>query len=292
MYLGKSMKPLNNVEKTVIEVQGFRFSALAAGPVDGDLVLFLHGFPEFANAWLDVMRPIAEAGFRAVAVDQRGYSSEARPQEVKDYMIEHLISDVQGFVNALGRRRYHLVGHDWGALLAWELAARHPDRVLSLSALSTPHPDAFFNAIEADEDQKQRSRYIALFRMPGGVAENLFQADDYQRLRGVYQGKLSDSAISENIRRLAEPGALTSVLNWYRALNPDVRIGKTSVPALYIWGSQDLALGETAAIDTASYMSGPYHFEKLEGRSHWLLEEVPDRVSELVLEHIRANVVR
>ena len=194
------MKPLNSVEKTVIEVQGYRFSALAAGPIDGNLVLFLHGFPEFANAWLDVMRPIAEAGFRAVAVDQRGYSSEARPQEVKDYMIEHLISDVQGFVNALGRRRYHLVGHDWGALLAWELAARHPDRVLSLSALSTPHPDAFFNAIEADEDQKQRSRYIALFRMPGGVAANLFQADDYQRLRGVYQG---NSAISKNIRRLA-----------------------------------------------------------------------------------------
>jgi pimeloyl-ACP methyl ester carboxylesterase len=95
MHLGKSMKPLSNVEKTVIEVQGFRFSVLSAGPVNGDLVLFLHGFPEFANAWLDVMRPISEAGFRAVAVDQRGYSSEARPQEVKDYTIEHLLSDAE-----------------------------------------------------------------------------------------------------------------------------------------------------------------------------------------------------
>lgn len=115
------MKPHNNIEKILIEVQGFRFSALADGPVDGDLVLLLHGFPEFADAWLDVMRPIAEAGFRAVAVDQRGYSSEARPQEVKDYAIERLISDVRGFVGAPGRRRSHLVGHDWGALLAWEL---------------------------------------------------------------------------------------------------------------------------------------------------------------------------
>jgi pimeloyl-ACP methyl ester carboxylesterase len=249
-------EPLNKIEKILIEV--FRFSALADGPVDGDLVLLLHGFPEFADAWLDVMRPIAEAGFRALAVDQRGYSSEARPQEVKDYAIEHLISDVLGFVGALGRRRSHLVGHDWGALLAWELAAKHPDLVLSLSALSTPHPDAFFNAIENDEDQKQRSRYIALFRMPDGVAENLFQADDYQRLRNVYQGKLSESAINKNLRRLAEPGALTSALNWYRALNREVRIGRISVPTLYIWGSQDLALGETAAIDTAKYMSGPY----------------------------------
>jgi pimeloyl-ACP methyl ester carboxylesterase len=128
--------------------------------------------------------------------------------------------------------------------------------------------------------------------LPGGVAENLFQADDYQRLRGVYQGKLSDLAISENIRRLAQPGALTSVLNWYRALNPEVRIGKISVPTLYIWGSQDLALGETAAIDTARYMSGPYHFKKLVGCSHWLLEEVPDQVSALVLKHIRGNLAR
>jgi len=286
------MKALNDFEKTVIDVQGFRFNALAEGPVDGELVLFLHGFPEFADAWLDVMHPIAQAGFRAVAVDQRGYSPEARPQEVKDYAIEHLISDVLGFVNALGRRRIHLVGHDWGGLLAWEFAARHPDRLQSLSALSTPHPDAFFNALEADEDQKQRSRYIALFRMPGGVAENLFQADDYQRLRGVYQGKLPESAISENIGRLAQPGTLTSALNWYRALNLEVRIGKITVPTLYIWGSHDLALGETAATETARYVTGPYRFEKLEGRSHWLLEEVPDQVSALVLEHIRANLVR
>lgn len=230
--------------------------------------------------------------FRAVAVDQRGYSLEARPEEVKDYAIEHLISDVQGFVNALGHRRFHLVGHDWGAMVGWEFAAKHPGCLQSLSALSTPHPDAFFNAIECDEDQKQRSRYIAVFRMPGGVAESLFQSDDYQRLRGIYQGRLPESAISENIRRLAEPGALTSALNWYRALNLEVRIGKIRVPTLYVWGSQDLALGETAAMETAKYVTGPYRFEKLEGRSHWLLEEIPDQISALVLEHIRAYLVR
>ena len=286
------MKALNNFKQTVIDVQGFRFNALAAGPADGELVLFLHGFPEFADAWLDVMHPIAQAGFRTVAVDQRGYSPEARPREMKDYGIEQLISDVQGLIDALDCRRFHLVGHDWGALLAWEFAARHADCLRSLSALSTPHPDAFFNALEADEDQKQRSRYIALFRMPGGVAEDLFQADDYQRLRSVYQGKLPESAISENIRRLAEPGALTSALNWYRALNLEVRIGKIRVPTLYIWGSQDLALGKTAAMETARYVTGPYRFEKLEGKSHWLLEEVPDQVSALVLEHIRANLAR
>ena len=286
------MRAPNTFKKTVIAVEGLRFDALAEGPVDGELVLFLHGFPEFADAWLEVMHPIARAGFYCVSVNQRGYSPEARPKEMREYAIEYLISDVQGFVDALNRQRFHLVGHDWGAFVAWEFAAKHADRLQSLSTLATPHPDAFFNAIESDEDQKQRSRYIGVFRMPGGVAESLFQSDDYQRLRGVYQGKLSDSAIGENIRRLAEPGALTSALNWYRALNLEVRIGQISVPTLYIWGSQDLALGETAALNTARYVSGPYTFERLEEKSHWLLEEVPDQVSALLLKHIRDNLIR
>lgn len=286
------MKAPNTLKKTVISVEGLRFDALAEGSVDGELVLFLHGFPEFADAWLDVMHPIEQTGFYCVAVNQRGYSPEARPEQVRDYAIQHLISDVQGFADALSRQRFHLVGHDWGAFVGWEFAAKHTDRLQSLSTLSTPHPDAFFNAIESDEDQKQRSRYIGVFRTPGGVAESLFQSDDYQRLRGVYQGKLSTSAISENIRRLAEPGALTSALNWYRALNLEVRIGKISVPTLYIWGSQDLAVGEIAAMETAGYVSGPYTFARLEGRSHWLLEEVPDQLSALLLKHIRANLIR
>jgi len=276
-------------DRVVLDVQGFRFDGLAEGPEDGELVLFLHGFPQFVDSWLDIMHPVARAGFRALAVNQRGYSAEARPQEVKDYAIEELISDIRAFAEALGRRHFHIVGHDWGALLAWEFAAKHPARLLSLCALSTPHPDAFLNAIEADEDQKQRSKYISVFRMPGGAAEALLQANDYQRLRAAYQGKVPETAICENIRRFAEPGALTSALNWYRALDPQRRIGKVTVPTLYVWGSLDLALGQTAAIRTAEYVTGPYRFERLEGRSHWLLEEVPDQISAFVLQHLRAN---
>jgi pimeloyl-ACP methyl ester carboxylesterase len=282
----------SNFETTQISVQRFRFNALVAGPVDGELVLFLHGFPEFGDAWCDVMQPVAKAGLRTVAVDQRGYSSEARPDDMSDYGIEHLISDIEGFADALGRRHFHLVGHDWGAFLAWVYAAKHPDRVQSLSALSTPHPDAFLNAIETDEDQRQRSRYISFFKMPGGAAESFFQADNYQRLRAVYQGKLSDSAINQNIRRLAQPGALSAALNWYRALDLKARIGEILVPTLYIWSTQDLALGETAAVETAAYVTAPYCFEKLEGTTHWLLQEAPNQVSTLVLKHISANLLR
>src|SRR5882757_2008355 len=285
-----SMKPFLGSEELLLDVQGLHFNALAVGPHDGELVLFLHGFPQFADAWLEVMHTAAEAGFRAVAVDQRGYSPEARPQEINDYTLSQLTSDIGGFVEALGRRNFHLVGHDWGALLAWNFTAAHPDRILSLCALSTPHTDAFLEAMETDEDQKQRSKYITLFRMSGEAAETLFEADNYQRLRAVYQGKVSETAVNKNIHRLAEPYALTSVLNWYRALDLKCRIGKIEVPTLYIWGSHDLALGETAATATAAYVTGAYRFEKLEGRSHWLLEEVPHQISMLVLGHLCANL--
>lgn len=281
----------NRHKQIVLDVRGFRFHALTDGPANGELVIFLHGFPQFANAWLNVMHTASRAGFRTLAVDQRGYSPEARPNQVADYTVDELIADIAAFAEAIDRRQFHLVGHDWGGLLSWEFAARYPEQVLSLCVLSTPHPDAFFSAKETDEDQKQRSKYISLFRQPGGVAEGLFQADDYQRLRGVYQGMLSEAAISENVRRFAEPGALTAALNWYRAMDFEHRTGKISVPTLYVWGSNDLALGETAALATAQYVTGPYRFVRLEGRSHWLLEEVPDQIAQLALQHLRANAV-
>ena len=283
---------MTEFRKTRLDVGELRFNALASGPEEGELVLLLHGFPEFADAWCDVMQPIAGAGFYAVAVDQRGYSEGARPKNVSHYRVEHLVSDIQGFADALGRQRFHLAGHDWGGFLAWVFAAKYPGRVQSLSVLSTPHPDAFANALKSDADQQQRSKYISFFRMPGGAAEYFFQSDACQKLRAVYQGKLSDSAIDENIRRLAAPRALTAALNWYRALNLESRIGEITVPTLYIWSTDDLALGKTAAMETAKYVKGSYRFEKLEGMSHWLLAEAPERVSALLLEHLRASPAR
>ena len=282
---------MTEFRKIEISVAELRFNALATGPAEEELVLFLHGFPEFADTWCAVMKSVAGAGFWTVAVDQRGYSEGARPKNRSDYGVEHLLSDVRGFADALARRRFHVVGHDWGAFLGWVLAAKNSDRVQSLTAISTPHPDAFFDAIETDEDQKKRSAYISFFRATDNAAENFFQAENYQRLRAVYQGKLPDLAVGENIRRLAAPGALTSALNWYRALVPGVRIGEVIVPTLYIWSTNDLALGKTAAMATEKYATGPYRFERFEGNSHWLLAEAPNRVSELVLEHLRAHPI-
>ncbi len=279
-------------EKLTLEVNSFRFDALALGPREGQLVLLLHGFPQFADAWLPIMQPIANAGYRAVAVDQRGYSPGARATEVADYSTNLLISDVLGFADALGARRFHLVGHDWGGLLAWYLAADHSDRIASLTVLSTPHPNAFLDAVKHNLDQMRRSAYIALFRAPGNVAEQQLLADNASKLRAAYQGKLPADQVNENVRRFSEPNALTAALNWYRALDLNARTGKVGLPTLFIWGTKDMALGETAAKNTVDYVTGPYRFEPLLDKSHWLLEEAPERIAELILPHLTATIGR
>ena len=275
-----------------INANGLRFDAIAEGPADADLVLMLHGFPQFADSWLPLMHVVSAAGFRAVAVNQRGYSPDARPEELGEYAIEKLVSDVDAFANALGGRPFHLVGHDWGAFVAWIYAAKFPHRLRSLTALSTPHPDALSHARDTDADQQQRSQYITLFRMSDGAAERVLLADNGAMLRRAFQGKLSEKSVRKNVGKMSKPGALTAALNWYRALKPGRQVGKVTVPTLYVWGSDDLALGRTAALDTANYVDGPYRFEELQGKSHWLLEEVPGEVAGLVLQHLHRSAPR
>ncbi|WP_263368165.1 alpha/beta fold hydrolase [Edaphobacter bradus] len=272
-----------------VALNGLSFNTLSTGPENGDVVLLLHGFPQFGDVWSGLMATLAANGFHSVAFDQRGYCAEARPPHVENYDVVHLTSDVLALADILGAASFHLVGHDWGGFLAWKLAAEHPDRVRSVSVLSTAHIDSFCEAIANDPDQKARSQYIDFFKMPCNVAESYFLNNDAERLRGVYQGKVPDVQVSNNVRRLSETGALTSVLNWYRALDLNARVGKVKVPTLYIWGSQDMALGRTAATRTADYVDAAYQFEVLEGCSHWLLEEAPDRISGLILNHLKTN---
>ena len=272
-----------------MRIDGLDFDVITLGPETGELVLFLHGFPQFADAWLPIMRPLAEVGFLTVAFDQRGYSKDARPEAVDDYSIDLLTSDALAVADSLGHDRFHLVGHDWGGLLAWQIAAEHPERLRSLTVLSTPHTQAFLHAVKTDLDQMNRSKYIVFFKMPGHLAERFFLADDAAKLRSVYQGKLSPEAVESNIRRLADPGALTAALNWYRALDLGIETPKITVPTLYIWSDNDMALGEKAALATASYVTGSYRFERLPGLSHWLLEEAPDRVASLLLQHLSSQ---
>jgi pimeloyl-ACP methyl ester carboxylesterase len=200
------------------------------GPAAGKPVILLHGFPQFADVWTPLLDKLGALGFRAVALEQRGYSPNARPVEVEEYALAKLNADVLALVDHLAWPQFHLIGHDWGGFLAWALAAKHPGRVQSLTVLSTPHVNAFLEAVACDPDQKARSQYIQWFKMPGNVAEAVFLKDDGSRLRGVYQGKVPDEQVSRNLQRLLEPGALTATLNWYRALDLDTRIGHVCVP--------------------------------------------------------------
>ena len=274
-----------------LAVNGFTFTTLTAGPKTGELVLFLHGFPQFADSWLPVMRPLAEAGFRVVAFDQRGYSAAARPKKVRDYTVDQLTSDALGIADCLGAERFHLAAHDWGGLLAWQIAAEHPGRLLSLTVLSTPHTDAFLQAAKKDKDQRRRSRYIPFFRLPFHIAERVLLTRHAKRLRSLYQGKLTIHALERNVQRLSEGGTLTAALNWYRALSPKQHGGAITTPTLYMWGDQDVALGEAAALATASYVQADYQFERLHGASHWLIEDACERVVNALLTHLERNAL-
>jgi pimeloyl-ACP methyl ester carboxylesterase len=279
--------PLTGFDALSLNANGYRFDAIARGEERAPLVLFLHGWPSFAACWREVMTTVAAAGFRAVAVDQRGYSRGARPAEIPDYSIDPLTSDIDGFARALaGNARFHLVGHDWGGLIAWSYAAHYAERLASLTVLSTPHSSAFREAMRSDPRQPVMSAYIGVFRQPGHVAEQALLRDDARKLRAIYGGKLAPEAIEDNVARLSEPGALTATLNWYRALDNQQLGSPVATPTLYIWGSEDQALGEAAARATGRFVTGPYQFAPLAGYSHWLPEEAPDAVARLLLAHL------
>lgn len=282
---------MGQLEKLPLDVNGFTFSAIATGPVDGPLVLLLHGWPQFADSWTPIAQELATDGYRAVAVDQRGYSSGARPAEISSYAIDELTRDVLGFADALGRPRFHLVAHDWGAIVGWFVAANHADRLASFASLATPHPRALWDARVNDPDQQKRTAYVDFFRAQGFIAEKSLMGNGAAALRAVYEGKVLSEQVDENVRRLKEPGALTATLNWYRAVDYDRPLGAVSVPTFYGWGSNDRALGEVAARATAGYLTGPYQFEILAGVSHWIPDEVPRETAAMLRDHLGAHAL-
>lgn len=262
------------------------FDALVAGPLGGEAVLLLHGFPECSVQWDHQLGALGAAGYHVVAPDQRGYSPGVRPAAVEDYRLEELAGDVFRMADALGWAEFHLVGHDWGAAVAWAAAAWTPERVRSLVTLSVPHPTPFAAAIRGDEDQAQRSAYLRMFREPR-TAERRLLADDAALLRQIYERKVPRSHIEEYVTRLTEPGALTAALNWYRAMGMSTTdVGEITVPTTYLWGTEDVAVGSVAALGTEKQVTGPYRFAMLEDLSHWMCEEAGSLVSDVLLAHL------
>jgi pimeloyl-ACP methyl ester carboxylesterase len=276
------------MEPFEIRVGPLTFDVRTAGPADGDIVLLLHGFPQTSWAWRRQLEALGEAGYRAVAPDQRGYSPRARPAGVEAYHPERLVEDVIGLADALDADRFHLVGHDFGGLVAWHTAARYADRLATLTSVSTPHPQAMARSILEGGEQAEKSSYMLFFQSP--EAEGFFLDNDAAGLRGLYE-TTGLTETDEYVRVLGERAAMTAALNWYRALDRDViaRMGKIATPTLYVWSTEDPALGREAAEASAAQVGGPYRFEVLEGVGHFIPEEVPDQLNALLLEHLRTT---
>jgi pimeloyl-ACP methyl ester carboxylesterase len=272
------------------------FDALTAGEPGSPLVLLLHGFAESMHCWRAQVTALADAGYRAIAPGQRGYSPGARPDtnDTANYHIDRLMDDAMAIVVAsgYGDRRFHLVGHDWGGSIAWALADRFADRVASLTVLSRPHPNAFNRALQVtDGEQAQRSRHHKAFLEPD--AADVVLADDAKWLRErLAANGVPADAIARHLAVLGNKEAMEAALAWYRARGA-IRgpLGPIRVPTLYVWGDADDTVGRTAAEGTVDFVAAPYRFEVLPGVGHFAADQVPERVSELLLAQVAAYPV-
>jgi len=265
------------------------FTVDLAGPENATPVLLLHGFPETRHMWRHQIEALAIAGYRAIAPDQRGYSSGARPAEESAYATDLIVADAIALMDAMGAAKFHLVGHDWGGQISWLIAARHPQRLRSLSILSRPHPEAFIRAMKEDSAQAERSRHHRAFREADAIAR--MRAAELKPLRNALQGQgVSLAAADVYIRALMEPGAIEAAMNWYRAGSLAASaVPKISVSTLYVWGTEDATVGRVAASLTRDHVQASYRFVEMEGAGHFLVDQFPDQTTALLLAHISAH---
>ena len=272
------------------------FDALVAGEANAPLVLLLHGFAESMHCWRAQTASLADMGYRAIAPSQRGYSPAARPdpRDFPSYHIDRLMDDAMAIVAASGYsdKRFHLAGHDWGGSIAWALADRYPERIASLTVLSRPHPNAFNRALAMpDGEQARRSRHHKAFLEPD--AADVVLADDCKWLRDrLAANGMPAAAIEKHLSVLGNKQAMEAALAWYRARGA-IRgpLGPIRVPTLYIWGDADDTVGRVAAEGTVDFVAAPYRFAVLPGIGHFAADQAPERVSELMLEHITTHPV-
>ncbi|WP_448627086.1 alpha/beta fold hydrolase [Geodermatophilus sp. URMC 64] len=275
-----------------VDVGDLTFDVRVDGPDDGRPVLLLHGFPETSLSWAKVTPLLTQAGLRTYAPDQLGYSPGARPAEVGAYATANLAQVTADLMTALAIPRADVVGHDWGAAVAWALAAWHPDRVRSLTAVSVPHPVAYTAAFREDPEQKERSAYIRLFWQEGKAEEVLLE-DGMRRLRRMLgteaETGIPAEAVDEYVAVLSAPGALTAALNWYRAMSSATPVDPVAVPTTYVWSDGDVAIARTAADGCAQHVTGDYRFVELPGVTHWIPEQAPEQLAAAILDRIASS---
>lgn len=264
--------------------------AVAAGPQDGPVVVLLHGFPEFWYGWRQQIDPLAAAGFRVIVPDQRGYNLSSKPPGVAAYALTELVSDVIAVADQLGRKKILLAGHDWGAAVAWGAALLHPQRIAKLAVVNVPHPSVMRKFLSTSPRQLLRSWYMFFFQLPW-LPEAIFSSFSFrigsEALRHSSRpGTFSAEDLAQYRAAWSQPGALTGMMNWYRALFrarakfPDKTV---RVPTRILWGERDAFLLAEMARESLGYCTDAELFT-IANATHWLQHEEPARVSELLID--------
>ena len=276
------------LERLTFERDGILLHAMAAGPKDGPPLLLLHGFPEFWYGWRKQMEPLAQAGFRVVAPDQRGYNRSSKPRAASAYTLSNLTADVVAIADQLGREQVCLAGHDWGAAVAWNTAIHHPRRIAKLAILNVPHPAVMIRFLKTRPAQMRRSWYILFFQIPA-IPEWLFSARNFaagaKALVGTSRpGTFSQEEIQQYREAWSQPGAVRGMINWYRAMRlfrTASVAGRVEVPTLILWGLRDAFLMADMAEESLRECAEG-RLVTFENATHWLQYEEPEKVNQLL----------
>jgi len=282
------------MEHTYVTTNGIRLHVVQEGPRDGPLVLLLHGFPEFWYGWRRQIPYLAAAGYRVWAPDQRGYNLSDKPQGIAAYGLDALAADVVGLIDAANRKRAFLVGHDWGAAVAWHVAARYPERLERLVVINVPHGAVMREHLRRNAAQRRKSWYIFFFQTPW-LPEAVSRLGNWRLLAQALQktsrpGTFTDADLALYREAWSQPRAYASMVNWYRALFRQPPAGplqrRIDVPTLLIWGARDRFLGREMAQPSIDLCrDGRLVF--FEGATHWVHHEEPDRVNALIEGFLR-----
>lgn len=282
------------LEHRHIETNGIRLHVVEAGPKSGIPVMLLHGFPEFWYGWRKQLPALTEAGCRVIVPDQRGYNLSDKPEGIENYHIDKLTNDVLGLIEALDYEKVNLVGHDWGAVVSWFFAFKHPERLHKLGILNAPHPLVMRRFLQRDFEQIRRSWYTYFFQLPW-IPESGMRADDWRGMVRALRGSgkihtFTNEDIAKYKEAWSQPGAITSMINWYRAgaryflrLPKEMRI---KVPTLMIWGMKDFALTHRLARPSMDYVDRG-NLILFPDATHWVQHEAAEEVNHYLIDFLR-----
>lgn len=277
-----------------VRANGIELHVAEAGPADGPLVVLLHGFPEFWFEWRELIGPLAQAGFRVAAPDQRGYNLSAKPKGVAGYRLDALATDIFALASALGHNRFSLVGHDWGASVAWWMATTGPERLDRLAIMNAPHPAIWRASMSSDPAQRKKSRYVQMLRTPV-LPQLMVRAGGYKGLADAFKTSVRQEAFGPDAlaayqRAWRQPGALTAMINWYRALFlqdlPVPTGGSLKIPTLVLWGDQD-PFAEPTLAEASAALCADARVTHFPAAGHWLPHDEPEAVARELISFLR-----